>query len=56
MTGCRFLVAIEKSHKAHESLTSKAFERIGALILNTLGILPVSRSVYKNTMCVCGFF
>lgn len=47
MLGCRKTVAIEKSHKGDERLTSNAFKRIGALIINTLGILPVSRSVYK---------
>jgi len=53
MSGCRFLVAIEKSHKPYESHTSKGTERICAQIINTPGILPVSRSVYKYTMCVC---
>lgn len=55
MPGCRKTVAIEKSHKVHESLSSKAFDRIGALIQYAPGILPVSRSVYKNTMCVWFF-
>ena len=55
MAGCRFLVAIKKSHKAHESLNSKGKERIRALIMNALGILPVSRSVYIITMYVVSF-
>jgi len=48
MLGYRFLVAITKSHKPHESHTSKGQERIGTPIINPPGILPVSRSAYKR--------